>query len=124
MLWIITILRHHSSFLMSVPNLRRRLSLLMRLLSDRSASYKKIIRLRGRLDLVLECARSLSGNTIDFTQAQIPLVEVEEGGLDTRTRSSSEEEESSENDSSMESESENNNSSESEETSLDEEESS
>lgn len=123
MLWVITILRYHSSFLMSVPNLRRRLSLLMRLLSDRSASYKKIMRLRGRLDLVLECARSLSGNTIDFTQAQIPLVEVEEGGLDTRARASSDEEDESENDLEDESESESKNSSASEEASSDDEES-
>lgn len=108
---------------MSVPNLRRRLSLLMRLLSDRSASYKKIMRLRGRLDLVLECARSLSGNTIDFTQAQIPLVEVEEGGLDTRARASSDEEDESENDLEDESESESKNSSASEEASSDDEES-
>lgn len=122
MLWVITILRYHSSFLMSVPNLRRRLSLLMRLLSDRGASYKKIMRLRGRLDLVLACARSLGGNTIDFTQAQIPLVEVEEGGLDTRSKSSSEEEELSDKDSEEESEKENKNISETEESSSDEEE--
>ena len=134
MLWIITILRYHSSFLMSVPNLQRRLSLLMRLLSDRSASYKKILRLRGRLDLVLACARSLTGDTIDFAQAQIPLVEVEEGVLDTRTRSSSEEEEeeeeeeekeeSSEDTSEDESKSEGSSCSEIEEASLDDKESS
>ena len=122
MLWIITILRYHSSFLMSVPNLQRRLSLLMRLLSDRSASYKKILRLRGRLDLVLACARSLTGDTIDFAQAQIPLVEVEEGVLDTRTRSSSEEE--SEDTSEDESKSEGSSCSETEEASLDDKESS
>lgn len=91
MIWIKAILCYHSSFLMSVPDLRKRLSLLTRLLLDRCASYKRLCATHGRLAFILGYARSLEGEDIDFAKARVPLVMVEEEALEMKVDSSSEE---------------------------------
>lgn len=91
MIWIKAILCYHSSFLMSVPDLRKRLSLLIRLLLDRCASYKRLCATHGRLAFILGYARSLEGEDIDFAKARVPLVMVEEEALEMKVDSSSEE---------------------------------
>ena len=67
--------------MMSVPELSRRVSFLKKLLENRAASYKKLLKLRGRLDLVLTHARSVSSQDADFSQASTPLVEVDEDAI-------------------------------------------
>lgn len=67
---------------MSVPELRKKLSFLRRLLDLRSSCYRRLMKLRGRLDLVLSHARSVTRDDIDFSQAQIPLLEVDEGAIE------------------------------------------
>ena len=77
---------------MSIPELRNKLSFLRRLLESRSSSYKKLMKLHGRLDLVLTHARSVTRDDIDFSKAQIPLLEVNEGGYDEEDEEQDEEE--------------------------------
>ena len=91
MIWLKAILCYHSSFLMSVPYLQQRLSLLMRLLTDRYASYKRLYATHGRLAFILGYARSLERGDIDFAKAKVPLVKVEEEALEMKVDSSSEE---------------------------------
>ena len=64
--------------MMSVPDGSKRFQYLKKLLENRCSSFKKILRLRGRLDLILTHARSVSNQDADFSQALIPLVEVDE----------------------------------------------
>lgn len=64
--------------MMSVPDGSKRFQYLKKLLENRSSSFKKMMRLRGRLDLILTHARSVSNQDTDFSQALIPLVEVDE----------------------------------------------
>ena len=109
-MWIKAVLQHHSSFLMSVPELRKKMAILYSLLSSRAASYKRIMKLYGRLDLILTHARSIGLKDVDFTQAQTPLLEVDEGGYEEEEsmeeEQSNEEEDSSSNSSSEEEETE------------------
>ena len=81
MLWIKSIFVFHGAYLMGVPGIKKRLFLLRHLLDNRSASYKRILKLRGRLDLVLRHAQDISQNKMDFSQAQVPLVEVYESSM-------------------------------------------
>ena len=75
--------------MMSVPDLQKKVAYLRKLLDNRAASYKKILKLRGRLDLVLTHARSVSSQDTDVSQALTPLIEVDEEGI---VRSDTEEE--------------------------------
>lgn len=81
LLWIKTLLHYHSSFMMSVPDLQKKVTYLRKLLDNRAASYKKILKLRGRLDLVLTHARSVSSQDADVSQGLVPLVEVDEASI-------------------------------------------
>lgn len=97
LVWIRYILQYHSSYLMSIPELHKKLSFLRHLLDMRSSSYKRLMKLRGRIDLVLTHARSVTRDDIDFSKAQIPLLEVNDGTIEEEGEESQEiEEESSE----------------------------
>lgn len=93
MLWIKALLHYHGSFMMSVPDLRKKVAYLRKLLDNRAASYKKILKLRGRLDLVLSHARSVSSQDADFSQALVPLVEVDEDAMESSDSELEDEEE-------------------------------
>lgn len=93
MLWIKSIFVFHGAYLMGVPGIKKRLFLLRHLLDNRSASYKRILKLRGRLDLVLRHAQDISQNKMDFSQAQVPLVEVYESSMIPKEEEEEEEEE-------------------------------
>ena len=93
MLWIKSIFVFHGTYLMGVPGIKKRLFLLRHLLGNRSASYKRILKLRGRLDLVLRHAQDISQNKMDFSQAQVPLVEVYESSMIPKEEEEEEEEE-------------------------------
>jgi len=67
--------------MMSVPDLQKKVAYLRKLLDNRAASYKKILKLRGRLDLVLTHARSVSSQDADVSQGLMPLVEVDEASI-------------------------------------------
>lgn len=54
---------------------------LRHLLESRTASFKKIVRLRGRLEMLLQRAQANTQTIVDFSQAQIPLVEVYESSM-------------------------------------------
>ena len=81
LIWVKALFHYHSTFMMSVPELSQRVSFLKKLLDSRAASYKKLLKLRGRLDLVLTHARSVSSQDADFSQASTPLVEVDEDAI-------------------------------------------
>ena len=93
MLWIKSIFVFHGTYLMGVSGIKKRLFLLRHLLDNRSASYKRILKLRGRLDLVLRHAQDISQNKMDFSQAQVPLVEVYESSMIPKEEEEEEEEE-------------------------------
>ena len=67
--------------MMSVPDLQKKVAYLRKLLDNRAASYKKILKLRGRLDLVLTHARTVSSQDADVSQGLVPLVEVDEASI-------------------------------------------
>lgn len=52
-LWIKYLLYNHASYLVSLPNLVNHLSTLYLAIDSRLSSYKKLVKLSGRLDLVL-----------------------------------------------------------------------
>lgn len=54
---------------------------LRHLLESRTASFKKVVRLRGRLEMLLQRAQANTQTIVDFSQAQIPLVEVYESSM-------------------------------------------
>lgn len=66
---------------MSVPGCKQRLAHLRHLLESRTASFKKVVRLRGRLEMLLQRAQANTQTIVDFSQAQIPLVEVYESSM-------------------------------------------
>ena len=66
---------------MSVPGCKQRLAHLRHLLESRTASFKKVVRLRGRLEMLLQRAQANTQTIVDFSQAQIPLVEVYESAM-------------------------------------------
>ena len=66
---------------MSVPGCKQRLAHLRHLLESRTTSFKKVVRLRGRLEMLLQRAQANTQTIVDFSQAQIPLVEVYESSM-------------------------------------------
>eukprot|EP00698_Gefionella_okellyi_P021909 TRINITY_DN7183_c0_g1_i1.p1 TRINITY_DN7183_c0_g1~~TRINITY_DN7183_c0_g1_i1.p1 ORF type:complete len:672 (-),score=158.70 TRINITY_DN7183_c0_g1_i1:18-1985(-) len=55
--WIRTLLLLHTGFLMSVPDLPKKLSSLYQVVDQRVSMYKKLLLLHGRLDLLLHQAK-------------------------------------------------------------------
>lgn len=51
--WLSSLLRNHTSFLMSVPDLTKQLSGLSQILENRLATYSRLSSLSGRLDLLM-----------------------------------------------------------------------
>ena len=78
---------------MSVPGCKQRLAHLRHLLESRTASFKKIVRLRGRLEMLLQRAQANTQTIVDFSQAQIPLVEVYESSMIPKEKEEEEEDE-------------------------------
>lgn len=83
---------------MSVPGSKQRLAHLRHILESRTASFKKIMRLRGRLEMLLNRAQANTRTIVDFSQAQIPLVEVYESSMIPKEEEVEEEEEEEEED--------------------------
>ena len=61
---------------MSVPELPKKLSYLCRILEMRTSSYQDLVQLRSRLNFVLKRAKVVESFEVDFTKANIPLLEV------------------------------------------------
>ena len=61
---------------MSVPELPKKLSYLCRILEMRTSSYQDLVQLRSRLNFVLKRAKVVESYEVDFTKANIPLLEV------------------------------------------------
>lgn len=74
--WIQFIFQFHCSYLMSVPELPKKLSYLCRILEMRTSSYQDLVQLRSRLNFVLKRAKVVESYEVDFTKANIPLLEV------------------------------------------------
>lgn len=74
--WIQFIFQFHCSYLMSVPELPKKLSYLCRILEMRTSSYQDLVQLRSRLNFVLKRAKVVESFEVDFTKANIPLLEV------------------------------------------------
>lgn len=66
---------------------------LRHLLESRTASFKKVVRLRGRLEMLLQRAQANTQTIVDFSQAQIPLVEVYESSMIPKEKEEEEEDE-------------------------------
>lgn len=52
--WLASLLRHHTSYLISVPDLSAQLAGLCQILEQRLSSYSKLAALSGRLDLLMQ----------------------------------------------------------------------
>ena len=66
---------------------------LRHLLESRTASFKKVVRLRGRLEMLLQRAQANTQTIVDFSQAHIPLVEVYESSMIPKEKEEEEEDE-------------------------------
>jgi U3 small nucleolar RNA-associated protein 5 len=78
--WIRAILLSHSSYLMTLPGVVTRLGTLYQHLDSRVATFQKLLRLSGRLDLVMsqiETRRKQADEDLD-TERQVPAVVYEE----------------------------------------------
>jgi U3 small nucleolar RNA-associated protein 5 len=78
--WIRAILLSHSSYLMTLPGIVTRLGSLYQHLDSRVATFQKLLRLSGRLDLVMsqiETRRKQADEDLD-TERQVPAVVYEE----------------------------------------------
>ena len=60
--WLSCILRHHTSFLISVPDLSEQLAGLSQMLEQRLASYSRLASLSGRLDLLMSQVAGTRGS--------------------------------------------------------------
>ena len=60
--WLSCILRHHTSFLISVPDLSEQLAGLSQMLEQRLASYSRLASLSGRLDLLMSQVAGTGGS--------------------------------------------------------------
>lgn len=75
LLWMQAVLVHHMNYLLTVPDLLQQLSSLYRALEARTTIYQKMLRLSGRLDLVLsqmELRRRVAkGHVFDESQRTV-----------------------------------------------------
>lgn len=68
--WLAAVLRHHTSFLITVPDLASQLAGLSQMLEQRLASYSRMSSLAGRLDLLMhQVASSTSGGSSQGSSA-------------------------------------------------------
>ena len=59
--WLVAVLRSHTAFLMSIPDLSSQLAGLSQMLENRLATYAKLAALGGRLDLLMSQVSSRAG---------------------------------------------------------------
>jgi len=76
LLWIKYLLYNHSSYLVSLPNLVNHLSVLYLAIDSRLTSYKKLVKLSGRLDLVLSQVKQ--GSEKNFIDSNVLFYEESE----------------------------------------------
>lgn len=71
MAWIVAILTYHSSFLVAAPSPGQWLAYLTTVISSRASVHKKLLKLSGRLDLVLSqvCYKIIFTNQVGCTRA-------------------------------------------------------
>jgi len=74
--WIRSILLHHTSYLMTIPDITKILSRLHQTVDSRLTVFKKLVKLSGRLELVL--SQIAQHNTAE-NSAIIPLTVYNEG---------------------------------------------
>jgi len=72
--WLAALLRHHTAYLVSVPDLTARLAGLSQMLEQRLSSYSRLASLGGRLDLLLSRVSTVGSHQM----VQEPLVVVRE----------------------------------------------
>ena len=63
--WLAAVLRFHTSFLISVPDLSTQLAGLSQMLEQRLASYTRLAALGGRLDLLLSQIHDVVDDDLD-----------------------------------------------------------
>lgn len=76
--WLSYILKHHLSFLITVPDLSRQLAGLSQLLEQRLSSYSRLAALSGRLDLLITEVSSQKSSNGVIDAAKRPLVEYQD----------------------------------------------
>ena len=83
--WIRFVLLLHTSYLMTVPDLMKHLSGLYQLIDTRLSAFKKLMKLSGRLDLVLSqiAERGETGNAATFDDLQEAQAVYEEEDTDS-----------------------------------------
>jgi U3 small nucleolar RNA-associated protein 5 len=74
--WLSFILKHHISFLITVPDLSRQLAGLSQLLEQRLSTYSKLASLSGRLELLM--SQVSSQKTIGDSGSMEPLAEYQD----------------------------------------------
>jgi U3 small nucleolar RNA-associated protein 5 len=72
--WLAALLRHHTAYLVSVPDLTAQLAGLSQMLEQRLSSYSRLASLGGRLDLLLSRVSTVGSHQM----VQEPLVVVRE----------------------------------------------
>jgi len=72
--WLAALLRHHTAYLVSVPDLTAQLAGLSQMLEQRLSSYSRLASLGGRLDLLLSRVSTVGAHRV----VQEPLVIVRE----------------------------------------------
>ncbi|KAK8814339.1 hypothetical protein WA158_008201 [Blastocystis sp. Blastoise] len=79
LIWIKTILLKHSSYLMSVPELSKKVEYLHRLLENRVNSFKKLQKLTGRIELIMSHVQDQENSTTSVSAK--PLLTIHEDQL-------------------------------------------
>jgi U3 small nucleolar RNA-associated protein 5 len=74
--WLSCLLRHHTSFLVSIPDLAGQLAGLSQMLEQRLASYTRLSSLSGRLDLLLSQASARGMSSSSTRSASMEPLEV------------------------------------------------
>ncbi|KAJ3186858.1 WD repeat-containing protein 43 [Gaertneriomyces sp. JEL0708] len=80
--WIRSIVICHMSYLTSVPHLTQSLGQLYRTLENRTECFRDMLRLQGRLDLVVERVRMSARSEADAAEADQAVVDYEESDDD------------------------------------------
>jgi Dip2/Utp12 Family len=84
LVWLKYLLKHHSTFLIKRPKSAEKLAPLIPMLEKRTASFDKIHRVKGMIDMLLDVGESVAKDTKKQKKLTInnkPLVVFEEGNL-------------------------------------------
>lgn len=76
--WLSAVLKHHASYLISLPELSSRFAGLSQIMEQRLASYSRLASLGGRLDLLMSHVSSHAQTNGSGSQSEMPRVTFRE----------------------------------------------